>query len=71
MAESEGISTDAFRALVQRADLDLTDEEMQALKPMYDHYAGQLAALRKLDLGAEDLSVVFPPDWDPQDEVRQ
>jgi hypothetical protein len=71
MAEPEGIPIDAFRALVQRADLDLTDDELQALKPMYDHYAGQLAALRGRDLGAEDLSVVFSPDWNPQDEVRQ
>ena len=29
---------DEFRALTRRAGLDLTDEELEHLKPMYDHY---------------------------------
>ena len=29
---------DDFRALTKRAGLDLTDDELEHLKPMYDHY---------------------------------
>lgn len=64
MAESEGISLGDFRAIVSRAGLSLTDEELESLKPMYEHYAGEAARLHELELGAEDLAVAFSPDWD-------
>ena len=53
-----------FRALVRRAGLELTAEELGGLKPMYDHYAARTSALHELDLDAEDLALVFSPDWD-------
>ena len=61
MAEAEGISMEDFRVLVERAGLGLTDEELASLKPMYDHFAAQTATLDEVDLGAEDLAVVFQP----------
>ena len=64
MVESEGISMEDFRALVQRAGLELTAEELEGLKPMYDHYATRVSALHELDLDAEDLALVFSADWD-------
>ena len=64
MAESEGISIGDFRVLVGRAGLSLTDEELESLKPMYEHYAGEAARLHELELGAEDMAVAFSPDWD-------
>ena len=64
MAESEGISLGDFRAIVSRTGLNLTDEELESLKPMYEHYAGESVRLHELELDAEDLAVAFSPDWD-------
>ena len=57
---------DDFRALTQRAGLDLTDDELENLKPMYDHYLEPIASMNALDLDAEDLAVVYSPGWDPE-----
>lgn len=57
---------DDFRALTKRAGLDLTDEELEHLKPMYDHYLEPIANMNALDLEAEDLAVVYSPGWDPE-----
>ncbi len=64
MGESETISMDAFRVLTDRARLGLTMEELESLKPMYDHFARQTAVLSELELDAEDMALRFPPDWD-------
>ena len=64
MGESDSISMDAFRVLTDRAGLGLTMKELESLKPMYDHFARQTAALGELELGAEDMALRFPPDWD-------
>ena len=64
MADTEGISIDAFRVLADRAGLGLTAQELEELKPMYDYFAQQAAVLSTLDLDAEDLAVRFPPEWD-------
>ena len=61
MAEPREISMDHFSALVARARLDLSAQELESLKPMYDHYARQTAKLHEIDLAAEDLAVVFSP----------
>ena len=58
-------SPNDFRALTQRAGLDLTDDELEHLKPMYDHYLESIASMNALELDAEDLAVVFPPGWAP------
>ena len=66
MAASEGISIDQLRGLAERSGLTLKPEELTALKPMYDHYAKQVRALFEIELDAEDLAVVYSPNWDPQ-----
>jgi hypothetical protein len=66
MAASEGISIDQLRWLAERSGLTLKPEELTALKPMYDHYAKQIRALFEIELDAEDLAVVYSPNWDPQ-----
>ena len=55
-----------FRALTQRAGLDLTDAELEELKPMYDHYLEPIARMNALELDAEDLAVAYAPGWDPE-----
>jgi hypothetical protein len=66
MAESEGISIDQLRGLSERAGLALRPEELTALKPMFDYYAKQIRALFEIDLEAEDMAVMYSPNWDPQ-----
>jgi len=66
MADSDGISLDNMRVLAEQVGLRLTPAELEHLKPMFDFYAEQIRALHDVDLAAEDLAVVFSPNWDPQ-----
>jgi len=66
MAASEGISIDQLRGLSERAGLVLKNEELTALKPMFDYYAKQIRVLFEIELDAEDLAVMYSPNWDPQ-----
>ncbi len=66
MPGTEEISLEAFRALVQRAGLSLSEEELKALKPVYEFFAVRAASLHEVELGAEDMAVAFSPAWEPQ-----
>jgi hypothetical protein len=66
MAEGEGITVEQFRWLAERAGLALKNEELIALKPMFDHYTKQIKLLFEVELDAEDLAVTYSPNWDPQ-----
>jgi hypothetical protein len=66
MAEGEGISVEQLRWLAERAGLALKHEELTALKPMVDHYSKQTKLLFEVELEAEDLAVMYSPNWDPQ-----
>ena len=60
------IPLEDFRALVQRVGMNLTDEELTHLKPMYEHYIEPIERMNALELDAEDLAVVYSPGWDPE-----
>jgi hypothetical protein len=66
MADSEGIALDNLRVLAEQVGLRLTPPELEHLKPMFDFYTAQIRVLHDLDLAAEDLAVVYSPNWDPQ-----
>jgi hypothetical protein len=66
MADSEGIALDHLRVLAEQVRLRLTPDELEHLKPMFDFYTAQIRVLHDLDLAAEDLAVVYSPNWDPQ-----
>lgn len=66
MTAPEGISLDHLRLLTERAGLRLSEVELAAFKPMYDHYASQIPTLFEIELEAEDLAVMYTPNWDPQ-----
>ncbi len=63
---TDTISMDDFRALANRVGLELTDDELAHLKPMYEHFLEPVARMNALDLGDEDLAVIFEPAWDPE-----
>jgi hypothetical protein len=69
MAGPDAISIEDFRALVARSVLTLSDEQMEVLRPLYDHYAGLTALLHGLELGAEDLAVTFSAESAFGDQV--
>ena len=59
---AESIPLDDFRALTQRAGLDLTDAELEELKPMYDHYLEPIALHeRARPLTPKTWAVVYSP----------
>jgi hypothetical protein len=66
MADAEGIALDNLRVLAEQVGMRLTPAELEHLKLMFDFYATQIRALHDLDLAAEDLAVVYSPNWDPQ-----
>ena len=62
MAETEGISMEDLRARVSAAGLELNEEELEGLKSLFDVQAAVVAPIHELDLGPEDLAVVFEPE---------
>ena len=59
----EGISAEAFRQMAERAGLGLSQEELEHLKPLYDLYLQHINQLHSIDLQAEEIAMVFHPDW--------
>lgn len=66
MADADGMALDTMRILAERVGLHLSPAELEHLKPMFDFYTEQMRVLHNIDLAAEDLAVVFSPNWDPQ-----
>jgi hypothetical protein len=52
---------ESFAVLVEQAGMRLAAGELADLKPLYDHYAAQIATLHELDLGTEDMAVAYSP----------
>ncbi len=61
--QSGSISLEDFRAIVQRAGLELSPEELEHLLPMYQTLVGQLALLHDPALPLPGPADVFVPDW--------
>ena len=55
-----------FKALVSRAGMTLSAEELSDLKEMYEFSRPGIDALHQVGLGAIDLAVSFEPVWDPE-----
>lgn len=62
MDETRTMSMEEFKTRVSAVGLELTAEELESLKPMFDLVAARVTAIHELDLGAEDLAVVFRPE---------
>ena len=61
--QSEMLTLDDFRVIVQRAGLELDQAEMERLLPMYQNLIGQLAALHDPALPLGLPADTFSPDW--------
>ena len=56
------ITPDEFQQLVRRAGLDLTPEEMEQLRPMYEDLIGQVRKLHDPNLPLEVPGAIFRAD---------
>ena len=61
MSDSETVSLDTFRVLVERLGLELPEEELERLRPMFELHLERTRSLHEVELDAEDLAVMFPP----------
>ena len=59
----EEISLEAFKALAERAGLQLDDEKLAQLKPGFDFSRAEADALREADLSAVEPAHIFNLDW--------
>ena len=65
MTVTEGISDEAFRALVEHAGLNPTPEDLASLRALYEHFYEGLKSMHAMELGEEDLAVMYPAVWEP------
>jgi hypothetical protein len=61
--KKQGISLEEFRLMAERAGLGLSQDELKDLKPLYELYLPHIQLLHSVDLGAEEISTAFHPDW--------
>ena len=61
--ESNPITLEEFRVLVRRAGLELAQEELERLLPMYQEFTKQLAMLHDPSLPLAEPVMVFPAQW--------
>ena len=63
MPDPAELSVDELQQMADRAGLGLSREEVVALKPVYDLYAGYAQQCHEIDFGATEMVVEFHPDW--------
>ena len=60
---NQEVSLERLKIMAELAGLNMTDQEVEDLKPLFDlhfQYANQLHAI---DLGAEEIAVTFEANW--------
>ena len=65
MTESAGLSMDKFRILVERAGLDLSEEDFEKTLEIFRTFAEKTAGLKDIDLGSDDPAFAFTAAWPP------
>lgn len=61
---SEELSLQECKQLADHAGLGMSQEELEQLKPLYELYARQARLIHSVDLKAEEMGVMFRPDWE-------
>ena len=57
------LSLEKFRTLVEQAGLDLSPDELEHLKTLYDLYAEQVGIIHTVDLETEEMGITFSAEW--------
>ena len=63
MPHPSEMSIDELQQIADRADLGMTRQEVEDIKPIYDLYAGYAYELHSISFGATEMVVEFHPDW--------
>ena len=59
----QGINAEQFAMMTRLAGLNMRQEEIDELKPMYDLYQEYIRLVHSLDFGAEEIGMTFHPEW--------
>ena len=63
MPDTGEVSMEEFKLMADRAGLGMSQDELDALKPIYELYAAYARELHTLSFGSEEMVVEFHPDW--------
>ena len=66
MPDPKTVSNEDFKVLTRNVGMDLSDDEIDSLKPMYEFYATNAAILHEVDLDDADLALSYTPNWDAE-----
>ena len=58
-----GVNAEQFAMMTHLAGLNMSQEEIEDLKPMYDLYREYIRLVHSIDLKAEEIGLTFHPDW--------
>lgn len=64
-SEQQGVNAEQFAMMTRLAGLNMSQEEIDELKPMYDLYQEYINLVHSIDLQAEEIGLTFHPDWPP------
>ena len=59
----QGVNAEQFAMMTRLAGLNMSQEEIDDLKPMYDLYSEYIRLVHSVDLQAEEIGLTFHPDW--------
>ena len=62
-AGQQNVSEEQFSTMTHLAGLNMSKEEVDELKPMYDLYQEYIRLVHSIDLQAEEIGLTFHPDW--------
>lgn len=60
---SQEVSIERLKIMAELAGLNMTEQEVEELKPLYDLHFQYARQLHAIDLGAEEIAVSFEADW--------
>ena len=61
--DSQQVSIERLKLMAELAGLNMTDEEIEEIKPLFDLHYQYAKQLHDVDLGAEEIAVSFEADW--------
>ncbi len=60
---SQDVSIERLKIMAELAGLNMTEQEVEELKPLIDLHFQYASQLHAIDLGAEEIAVSFQADW--------
>ena len=60
---SQEVSIERLKIMADLAGLNMTDQEVEDLKPLFDLHFQYANQLHTIDLGAEEIALSFTADW--------